>query len=324
LQITHAAAKFAGVLKHNFAFIHCWAIMKDEPKWQDPKPRVRANSAGMFERRKKKSAGGEGFGEDISHGPDTNDLGEHNCSPIGSAGKRPMARDSAKASKKANSAGGEGFAEDNSHGPDTNNLGEHNCSPIGSAGKRPRSRDSAKTSKKKANSSAGSGFEEDNSHGADTNNLGEHNCSPIVLAGKRPMGRDSAKASKRKANSSADSTSSSEHASRMQDLLLQKKSIPQAAVCKNDRFQQLACIDEKRFEEMRRHNQSLLDIEQEKIRMMREKHDMDRQEKEKREDERILGIDLNACTPAQRLYYEALQEEILEKVAARRAKRLRP
>ncbi|XP_004967097.2 uncharacterized protein LOC101766508 [Setaria italica] len=213
-KTTHATANFAGILKHNFAYMHCWEIMKDEPKWQDPKPRGFG-----------KSTGGDGFGEDSSHEPDTSDLGDDNSSPTGSARRRPM-------------------------------------------------------------------------------------------------GRDSAKAAKKKANSSAGSTSSSKYASRMQDLSLQKISILQEeSMRKTDRFQQLACIDEKRFEEMRSHNQSLLDIEQEKIRIMCEKHDMDKQEKEKQEDERILGIDLNACTPAQRMYYEALQEEIFKKIAARRGKR---
>uniref|UniRef100_K3XPG9 No apical meristem-associated C-terminal domain-containing protein n=1 Tax=Setaria italica TaxID=4555 RepID=K3XPG9_SETIT len=148
---THVAANFAGILKYNFAYMHCWEITKDEPKWQDPKPRGFG-----------KSTGGVSFGEDSSHEPDTNDFGDDNSCPTGSAGRRSM-------------------------------------------------------------------------------------------------GRDSAKAAKKKENSSA---------------------------------------DEKRFEEMQSHNQSLLGIEQEKIQIMREKHDMDRQEKEKQEDERILGIDLNACTPA--------------------------
>uniref|UniRef100_K3ZM75 No apical meristem-associated C-terminal domain-containing protein n=1 Tax=Setaria italica TaxID=4555 RepID=K3ZM75_SETIT len=214
---THAAANFAGILKHNFAYMHCWEIMKDEPKWQDPKPRGFG-----------KSTGGDGFGEDSSHEPDTNDLGDDNSSPTGSARRRPM-------------------------------------------------------------------------------------------------GRDSAKAAKKKANSFAGSTSSSEYASRMQDLSLQKISILQEeSMRKTNHFQQLACIDEKWFEKIRSHNQSLLDIEQEKIRIMREKHDMDKKEKEKQEDERILGIDLNACTPAQQMYYEALQEEIFEKIAARRGKRQGP
>ncbi|RLN34939.1 hypothetical protein C2845_PM03G00830 [Panicum miliaceum] len=205
-KTTYAAANFAAILRHNFAYMHCWNIMKDEPKWQDPKPRSFAKSAG-----------------------------------------------------------GDGEA---------------------------------------------------------TINLGDDNGSQAAEADERPMGRDSAKAPKKKANLDAGSTSCSEYASRMQDLSLQKIAIMQEeSVRKNDRFQQLACIDEKRFEEMRSYNQSLLECEQEKIRIMREKHDMDRQEKEKKEDERILGIDLDACTPSQRMYYEVLQEEIIEKISARRRKR---
>ncbi|CAN6310235.1 unnamed protein product, partial [Urochloa humidicola] len=220
-KITLAAANFAAIVKHNFAYLHCWELIKDEPKWKDPKPKAFA-----------KSAGGDGFGEDSSH-----DLGDDNGSPPGSA----MGRDSAKAAKKkanssagsprafAKSAGGDGFGEDSSH-----DLGDDNGSPPGSA-----------------------------------------------------MDRDSAKAVKKKANSSAGSTSPSEYASRRQDLSVQKISVMQeGAVRKNDHFQQLACIDEKHFEEMRSYNRSLLECEQEKVRIMREKHDMDRQGKERQEDER--------------------------------------
>jgi hypothetical protein len=53
-------------------------------------------------------------------------------------------------------------------------------------------------------------------------------------------------------------------------------------VRRNDRFQQLASIDEQRFEEMRRHNEALLkhneamlQMEQEKFRFMREQHKED-------------------------------------------------
>lgn len=39
MQTTLVAANFAAVYKHNFPYMHCWNIMKYEPKWQDPKPR---------------------------------------------------------------------------------------------------------------------------------------------------------------------------------------------------------------------------------------------------------------------------------------------
>ncbi|CAN6233208.1 unnamed protein product, partial [Urochloa humidicola] len=279
-KTTHAAANFAGTLKHHFAYLHCWELMKDEPKWKDPKPKSFA-----------KSAGGDGFGEDNGR-----DLGDDNGSPPGSAGKRPMVGDDN--GSPPGSAGKRSMVRDDNGSPPGSAgkrpmVGDDNGSPPGSAGERPV--------------------------------VGDDNGSPHGSSGKRPMGRDSAKAAKKKANSSAGSTSSSEYASRMQDVSLQKFSILQEeAVRKSDRFQQLACIDEKRFEEMRSYNRLLLECEQEKIRIMREKHDMDMQKEERQEDERILGIDLDACTPAQRMYYEACQEEILEKIAARRRKRQEP
>ncbi|PWZ06693.1 Transcription factor GAMYB [Zea mays] len=140
-------------------------------------------------------------------------------------------------------------------------------------------------------------------------------------AGKRPVGRDRAKAANKKSKSVSGDTSSSEYASRMQDLSIQKINIMQEeSVRKGERFQQLATIDEKRYQEMRSHNQSVLDIEQEKVRIMREKHDRE----EKKEDERILSINLDSCTPSLRMYYEALQEDIMAKLAARRQGRHAP
>ncbi|GJN26225.1 hypothetical protein PR202_gb14140 [Eleusine coracana subsp. coracana] len=70
--------------------MHCWEIMKDEPKWQDPKTGASA-----------KQATGEGFGDDPIN------LGDDNCSPTTATEKRPIGRDSAKAAKKkANSTPG--------------------------------------------------------------------------------------------------------------------------------------------------------------------------------------------------------------------------
>jgi len=91
------------------------------------------------------------------------------------------------------------------------------------------------------------------------------------------------------------------------------------SVRKSDRFQQLACIDEKRYEEMRSHNRSLLQCEQEKTRIMVENHERDKLKEGKEEEERILAIDLNACLPYQREYYQVRQEEIVAKIKARRS-----
>ncbi|CAN6304356.1 unnamed protein product, partial [Urochloa humidicola] len=39
-KITLAAANFAAIVKHNFAYLHCWELIKDKPKWKDPKPKA--------------------------------------------------------------------------------------------------------------------------------------------------------------------------------------------------------------------------------------------------------------------------------------------
>ncbi|KAJ1295423.1 hypothetical protein BS78_01G222800 [Paspalum vaginatum] len=141
--------------------------------------------------------------------------------------------------------------------------------------------------------------------------------------GKRPIGRDRAKAANKKGKSS--DTSSSDYASKMQDLSMQRISMMQEeAVRKDQRFKQLAVIDEKRYQETLQHNQCMIDIEKEKVKIMREKHDMARQREEKQEDERILALNLDECTPQQRLYYETLQQDIMEKIAARRQRRQGP
>ncbi|GJN18545.1 hypothetical protein PR202_gb05717 [Eleusine coracana subsp. coracana] len=168
---------------------------------------------------------------------------------------------------------------------------------------------------------AGEGF------GEDPINLGDDNCSPTPshATEKRTMGRDSAKAAKKKSKFYSGFIIIVGVCFLDERVVIAKYlNFSRRSCAKNDRFQQLACIDEKRFEEMQSHNDSLLSIEQEKIRIMREKHDMEKQEKEKQEDERILAIDLDACTPAQRVYYQALQEESFEKIVARRGQRQGP
>ncbi|KAJ1256971.1 hypothetical protein BS78_K258500 [Paspalum vaginatum] len=107
-----------------------------------------------------------------------------------------------------------------------------------------------------------------------------------------------AKAANKKGKSS--DTSSSDYASKMQDLSMQRISMMQEeAMRKGQRFEQLAVIDEKRYQETLQHNQCIIDIEKEKVKIMREKHDLARQREEKQEDERILALNLDECTPQQ-------------------------
>ncbi|WVZ84950.1 hypothetical protein U9M48_031916 [Paspalum notatum var. saurae] len=154
------------------------------------------------------------------------------------------------------------------------------------------------------------GFIEDGSQDSDRQ---EQDCDKST--GKRPMGRDRAKAHSKKAKSVSGDTTSSDYATRLQDLSLQKISIMQEEnTRKGERFQRLAAIDEQRYEQLRCHNQSVFDLEQEKVKIMREQHEMHT----KKEDERVLSIDLDSCAPKLRAYYEAWQEDIIEKMASRR------
>jgi hypothetical protein len=179
-----------------------------------------------------------------------------------------------------------------------------------------------------ATAARGEGFGEDRTTTTETVDLVDGQSSPVQSGAqaRRPMGRDSAKAVKKKANSDVGSSSSAEYAARMQELSLQRNAIMQEkSERRKDHFQQLASIDERRFEEMQRNNEALIQIEQLKLQFIREqhelelrKHEAEKLREEKKEDERILSIDLYACTPALRTYYQICQQEILERQVARR------
>ncbi|WVZ66731.1 hypothetical protein U9M48_015915 [Paspalum notatum var. saurae] len=141
--------------------------------------------------------------------------------------------------------------------------------------------------------------------------------------GKRPIGKDRAKAANKKCKSG--DTTSSDYASKMQDMSLQKISIMQEETLrKGERFDALAAIDEKRYQEQQAHNQSIIELEREKVAIMREKHELAKAKDEKQEDERIMLQNLDECSPRLRMYYEVLQDDILAKVAARRQSRQGP
>jgi len=136
--------------------------------------------------------------------------------------------------------------------------------------------------------------------------------SPPSSRGKRPMGRDAAKkAAKKSASSSA--SDSSQYVSKLQDLSIQKISIWQEEnVKKGSRYEQMAAIDSQRYDELRKHNEHMAAIEEEKLQLMRKKVEI----QQTHEEERILGMDLDKCPPPLRKYYQAKQEEILQKIDA--------
>ena len=93
-----AAADFASVEKHNFTLMHCWQILKDEPKWMELK-------------RKMDTPQNSGSRENVpppSVQRDIFDLHPEKSSSSSPSRKRPMGRDTSKqAKKKAASASSE-------------------------------------------------------------------------------------------------------------------------------------------------------------------------------------------------------------------------
>ena len=92
-----AAADFASVEKHNFTLMHCWQILKDEPKWMELK-------------RKMDTPQNSNFRENVppSVQRDIFDLHPEKSSSTSPSRKRPMGRDTSKeAKKKATSASSE-------------------------------------------------------------------------------------------------------------------------------------------------------------------------------------------------------------------------
>ncbi|CAN6238486.1 unnamed protein product [Urochloa humidicola] len=72
-----------------------------------------------------------------------------------------------------------------------------------------------------------------------------------------------------------------------------------------------------KVEEAREHRKMILELEKERLAMEQKRLQMEAEKKEKEEDERILAINLDQCQPIQCMYYEGLQEDILQKMMAR-------
>ena len=61
----------------------------------------------------------------------------------------------------------------------------------------------------------------------------------------------------------------------------------------------------------------MLDIERKRLALDKQRLQNEAEKKEKEEDERILAINLDQCLPMQRMYYQVLQEDIIQKLMCR-------
>jgi hypothetical protein len=123
---------------------------------------------------------------------------------------------------------------------------------------------------------------------SNTIDLSAEPSPPAGSRGKCPMGRDAAKAPRKKATSTS-SGSYGEFASGVKSLNIEKIGIMEKTLnCKLEIRKQSMQIERGRLELEKRK----IANEEECVR--------------RKEEERILSIDLDKCAPALRLYYEAL------------------
>ena len=81
---------------------------------------------------------------------------------------------------------------------------------------------------------------------------------------------------------------------------------------------EIVTIEKVKIEEAREHRKMMLDIERERLALDKQRLQNEAEKKEKEEDERILAINLDQCLPMQRMYYQVLQEDIIQKLMSRR------
>ncbi|CAN6166513.1 unnamed protein product [Urochloa humidicola] len=138
-------------------------------------------------------------------------------------------------------------------------------------------------------------------------------ASPASSAGKRPMGRDAAKAAKRKAK-----LASSEHVSKMHELSVHKIDLfKETEAERKARLDEMVALEKVKVEEAREHRKQMLELEKERLAMEQKRLQMEVAQKEKEEDERIMAINLDQCQPTQHIYYQRLQDDILQKMMYR-------
>ena len=127
------------------------------------------------------------------------------------------------------------------------------------------------------------------------------------------MGRDTSKQAKKKAASA-----SSEYVSKIHDLYVQKIELfKETEGERKARLDEIVTLEKVKVEEAREHRKQMLDIEQERLALDKQRFHKEAEKKEKKEDERILAINLDQCLPIQRMYYKTLQEDIIQKLMSK-------
>jgi hypothetical protein len=127
---------------------------------------------------------------------------------------------------------------------------------------------------------------------------------------KRPMGRDAAKAERKKAKSASLDYAAKMHELSIEKVLLFKESEAERKV----RLDEMVNIERVKVEEASEHCKVIIDLEKEKLELDKKRLQIEAVKKE--EDKCILAIKLDECQPYERIYYEELQKEIIEKLTA--------
>jgi hypothetical protein len=149
--------------------------------------------------------------------------------------------------------------------------------------------------------------------------------APASSGSKRPIGRDSSKSASQKA---ATSSSSSEYISQMNDMWGNKLSLIKESHAEiATHHATMAVLQEKKMSTERELEERRLALEESRLAMEASRLEMEKSDRESRmemqrsraakeeraEEERILSIDLDRCSPALRLFYKRQQEQILAK-----------
>jgi hypothetical protein len=93
MKTSLAATQFAEAEGHPFQYMHCWDIMKDEPKWMDMKHNKGPLSVQAY-------GGGDPIMQGSNSVPDA-----YSPPPASDAGKRPLGHDASKVAHKKAATG---------------------------------------------------------------------------------------------------------------------------------------------------------------------------------------------------------------------------